>query len=297
MDLILTSPQTRLEISKEQLKRKIERGIKLLLAGEKVAKENSNQPLEICYSGGKDSDVILRLAQMAGCNYRAIYKNTTIDPSGTPAHAKKMGAEIVMPELSFRQLVERHGAPSRYRRFCCSILKEYKILDYAVVGIRRSESAKRANRYTEPELCRFYSKKEKVRQYLPILDWTDEDVKLFVETENIECHPLYYNEIGEFCPDRRLGCMGCPLVSQGKRRAEFIKNPKMLRLYINALKVFRETHPYPENKLLNDVYKEMAFTLFASNEFDFRVKFGKTMFDKEIDCKVFLEDYFNVALE
>lgn len=37
-------------------------------------------PVEISYSGGKDSDVILELANMAGIPYRAIYKNTTIDP-------------------------------------------------------------------------------------------------------------------------------------------------------------------------------------------------------------------------
>lgn len=36
-------------------------------------------PIEICYSGGKDSDVILDLAKWAGIPYDAIYKNTTID--------------------------------------------------------------------------------------------------------------------------------------------------------------------------------------------------------------------------
>lgn len=107
MELILSAPQTQAQQDKEQLKRKIERGIKLLQAGEKVARENSGQPLELCYSGGKNSDVILRLAQMAGVKFRAIYKNTTIDPPGTPAHAEKMGVEIVMPELSFRQLIEK----------------------------------------------------------------------------------------------------------------------------------------------------------------------------------------------
>ena len=43
--------------------------------------------VELCYSGGKDSDVILELAKMAGIRFRAIYKNTTIDPPGTIRHS------------------------------------------------------------------------------------------------------------------------------------------------------------------------------------------------------------------
>ena len=39
-----------------------------------------DDPIEVSYSGGKDSDVILALTKMAGIPYRAIYKNTTIDP-------------------------------------------------------------------------------------------------------------------------------------------------------------------------------------------------------------------------
>lgn len=48
-------------------------------------------PVEVSYSGGKDSDVILELAKMAGIEYRAIYKNTTIDPPGTIQHCRSKG--------------------------------------------------------------------------------------------------------------------------------------------------------------------------------------------------------------
>lgn len=49
-------------------------------------------PIEVSYSGGKDSDVILQLAKEAGIPFEAIYKQTSIDPPGTTAHAKAMGA-------------------------------------------------------------------------------------------------------------------------------------------------------------------------------------------------------------
>lgn len=111
--------------------------------------------VELCYSGGKDSDVILELAKMAGIRFRAIYKNTTIDPPGTIRHCLRNGVEIVRSKESFFHLIQQKGFPTRRARFCCDVLKEYKILDTAIQGIRRSESTKRAANYKEPSICRF----------------------------------------------------------------------------------------------------------------------------------------------
>lgn len=78
------------------LDRKIEFGIKLL-----KSIPTDDGPIEVCYSGGKDSDVILELAKMSGINYRAIYKNTTIDPRGTMQHVREMGVEGYSPRRIF----------------------------------------------------------------------------------------------------------------------------------------------------------------------------------------------------
>lgn len=107
---------------KEELRKKVDFAIKLLQGAEKMAAK-VGQPVEIAYSGGKDSDVILELAKMSGINYRAIYKNTTIDPPGTIKHVREMGVEIMRPEKNFGQLIEERGLPTRIRRFCCSVLK------------------------------------------------------------------------------------------------------------------------------------------------------------------------------
>ena len=190
--------------------------------------------IEISYSGGKDSDVILELAKMAGIPYRAIYKNTTIDPPGTIKHCRDKGVEILHPKISFMGLVAKKGIPTRRARFCCSELKEYKVLDRAVQGIRRSESRARKERYKEPEICRVYDKHNKVKVYLPILDWTDEDVARFVQERGIQCHPLYYDEQGNFKVERRLGCIGCPMGRGKKQKAEFERWPKYRELYLKA---------------------------------------------------------------
>ena len=107
----------------DSYEKKVARAIRLL---QSIPKDG---PVEVSYSGGKDSDVILELARMAGIKYRAIYKNTTIDPPGTIAHAKENGAEILQPTHRFFELVAMNGAPNRFSRHCCRYLKEYKVLD------------------------------------------------------------------------------------------------------------------------------------------------------------------------
>lgn len=213
------------------LQKKIDFAIHLIQSASKVAARNGCPEIEVAYSGGKDSDVILELAKMAGVPYRAIYKNTTIDPPGTIRHAKDMGAEILQPEMSFAQLIEKYGLPNRRKRFCCAALKEYKVLDYCIIGVRRAESPQRANRYHEPEQCRVLSKKEKVRQYFPILEWSDQDIEAFISERGIKCAPVYYDEQGKFHVERRLGCMCCPLLYYKKRIEQFKRYPGILRLY------------------------------------------------------------------
>lgn len=223
-----------------ELQMKVEQAVKLLLVCSKAAGE----PLEMAYSGGKDSDVILELAKMAGIPHRAIYKNTTIDPPGTIKHVLDVGAEIVRPKLNFFQLIEQKGYPTRFSRFCCSYLKEYKIMDNVVMGIRRCESRKRAALYPEPTQCRFYgSKKNHVNAIYPILDWTNDDELQFINERKIKLHPLYYREDGTIDITKRLGCMCCPLASNKKRIQEFRMYPKMLDAWILHGQRFLDAHP------------------------------------------------------
>ena len=276
---------------RKELQKKVDFAIKLL-----QSIPTDDGPIELAYSGGKDSDVILELAKMAGNPYRAIYKNTTIDPSGTIAHAKEMGAEVVRPKQTFFQLVSKRGFPSRFVRFCCSELKEYKICDRAIQGIRRSESRKRAENYKEPEMCRVYSAKEKVKVYLPILEWTDQDVEDFIKERNIKCHPLYYRD-GHFDVTPRLGCMGCPLASQKKRRQEFKDNPKFLKAWIRAGQKFYTSEKYRNGKAkhkFKDAFEAMGYQLYCDNMEQFNTMtyglFG------EFDWKEFLQNEFKIDM-
>lgn len=271
--------------------RKVESAIKLL---QSIPKDGI---IEISYSTGKDSDVILELARMAGIEYEAIYKNTTVDPPGSLAHAREMGVTIVQPKKSMVKLIEEHGWPSRWVRFCCEQLKEYKIRDRAVHGIRRCESTARAKRYHEPEICRVYSKKEKARIYLPILEWTDADVERFIKERKIKCHPYYYDEMGNFIVSRRVGCIGCPLQSD-RGRAELKQYPTMFRAYVRAYKKWWDNHPDSKAvKTFRSVYDALYLKLFCADMKDFNTRLSPPLFaEYQLDTKDYLEKYFNIRL-
>ena len=275
---------------RKELQKKVDFAIKLL---QSIPQDGD---IELSYSSGKDSDVILELAKMAGIPYRAIYKNTTIDPAGSIAHAKEMGAEVIRPKETFFQLISEYGFPSRFQRFCCSVLKEYKVCDRAIQGIRRSESRNRAERYKEPEMCRVYSAKEKVKVYLPILEWTDQDVEDFIKERNIKCHPLYYRG-GQFDVTKRLGCMGCPLASRKKRLQFFKENPKWLKAWIRAGQKRYTSEAYQNGKAnfkFKDAFEAMGYLLFCDNTEQFKEKtYG--MFG-DFDWKEFLQKEFKIDM-
>ena len=289
-----------------QLEKKVNRAISLIQAAGKIAKEHG-QLLEICYSGGKDSDVILELARMADVDYRAIYKLTTIDPPGTIQHAKDRGVtDIIHPKKNFGQLIAEHGYPSRWVRHCCKYLKEYKVLDYAVVGVRREESTRRAKMYKEPEVCRYYGsgkppKKTKknahkfVRQYYPLLDWTTKDVADFLQERSVKCAPVYYDEQGNFHPERRLGCMCCPLANDNLRLEEFKRYPNMVKLYVNKGGQWIDSHKQATLAWVQDKYDMFYALVFCKSKADWQT-LRNGLFGKP-DTKKLIEDYFGIKFK
>lgn len=270
---------------------KIKRAIKIIKMAAK------DQQIEVCYSGGKDSEVILELAKMAEVNCRPIYRNTTIDPPHTISHVKSKGVEIVRPKRSFFECVQYGGMPTRRARMCCQFLKEYKIMDRAIQGIRACESMRRKARYNldDPIICRIYgSKKNNVQVALPILDWSDKDVSQFITERKIQCHPDYYDEWGAFHVKRRLGCIGCPLRSDNGR-AELLQYPKFFRQLAKSTKIWWETHPnVSSRRKFPDVYALIAHNLFFKFYSDWQC--ADNTFFGHTDWKQYLEEYFKIDL-
>lgn len=264
-----------------EIEKKIERAVAFL------RNIPNDKPVEVAYSGGKDSDVILELVKMAGLKYVAIYKNTTIDPPGTIAYVKSRGATIVQPKRSFYDIIKAKGMPSRRKRFCCSELKEGKRgYDRVILGVRRDESMRRRKMYKEPERCD--ERNKGVKLYYPILDWSANDVKKFIQLRQLRINPLYYNDNGELDVTKRLGCIGCPLASEKQRREQYKKYPGILRACVNALKEYSHD--------AEKAYSVFVLTLFFKNR-NSHEEFNNIIFSElQITNKEILEQYFKIKL-
>lgn len=133
--------------------------------------EPETDPYYLCYSGGKDSDCIRILADLAGVNYEIHNKHTTVDAPETVYYIRsvmeKYGdmwmdydpqdrhkryrygekAFIDMPLKSMWQLIAtKTMPPTRIVRYCCSELKEKGGKGRVkVTGVRWAESSGRKN--------------------------------------------------------------------------------------------------------------------------------------------------------
>ena len=123
-----------------------------------------HKPLIICYSGGKDSDVMLDIAVkcLNPNQFEVLNAHTTLDAPETVYHiravfndlrGKGVKATIQMPRYKgeptnmWRLIEEKCMPPTRTVRYCCAILKEASTPNrMAAVGVRESESVGRRGR-------------------------------------------------------------------------------------------------------------------------------------------------------
>lgn len=106
----------------------------------------SDKPYYLCYSGGKDSDVILALAKLAGVKFEAVHNLTTVDAPETIRHVMAQPeVRIARSALSMWQLiVKKRMPPTRLCRYCCAELKE-RVTEHRlkITGVRWEESISR----------------------------------------------------------------------------------------------------------------------------------------------------------
>jgi sulfate adenylyltransferase subunit 2 len=177
------------------------------------------------YSIGKDSSVMLRLAQKAFYPGRIPFPLLHVDTSYKfpemiefrDEYAKSIGAELIVHQN--RQALEAGANPfSLGTQKCCGLLKTKSLLDAlaeggfdaAFGGARRDEEKSRAKeriysfrdahgqwdpKNQRPELWNIFNSKidkgESIRIF-PLSNWTELDVWLYIHTEIIPIVPLYF---------------------------------------------------------------------------------------------------------
>lgn len=131
--------------------------------------------------------------------------------------------------------------------------------------------------------------------FLPILDWTDDDVKEFVEQEHIQCHKLYYDQEGNFHPENRLGCICCPLKGRKKLIEDFSQHPGFVKAYIRLGKEWLESHKESSTyKKFGNTYNLFLDHVFCDTYEEYQRKYDNSAFGES--AKQLLEDFFKIQL-
>lgn len=207
---------------------KIQRTIALYRAYEPFAIKADPRGFRVCVSGGKDSEIVKRLAIEAGVRCWFSYNETTIDPPQLIYHLRRHHQDVIWNRAEFPlvSLMWRLGkTPPTFRgRWCCDEYKhKFGKGEGVSVGVRVSESASRALRWRE-----FNPQREGGFELAPIAYWTDKDVWDFIGDRKIPTCELY----AQGCT--RLGCVGCPL-NGASQKLEFKRFPKYERMWRHAI--------------------------------------------------------------
>lgn len=222
------------------------------------------KPLVITYSGGKDSDVLLHLAEKSGIPFEVLHSLTTADAPETvrhvydtfrrlekkgvkctvDKHVQPDGSRVTMWNLIPRKLMP----PTRVVRYCCAELKEGGGKGrFIATGVRWAESVARKKNRGGLEVIASSKKNSLIlsndngedrrlfetcqlkgeRVVNPIIDWKDADVLDYATVEKIAMNPLYCEGF------KRVGCVGCSMAGKS-RNLGFARYPKIKVAYIRA---------------------------------------------------------------
>lgn len=143
---------------------KIQEAQQTLRLAADMSRSYYDAPLIICYSGGKDSDVLLDIAKrcLNPDDFEVVNNHTTVDAPETVYHIREVfkecnstgiRTEITKPMFRgkptsmWKLIVENGVPPTRLARYCCRILKEVAIPNRLLaVGVREAESKNREGR-------------------------------------------------------------------------------------------------------------------------------------------------------
>jgi len=179
------------------------------------------------FSGGKDSQVIYRLAEISEVPFEAHYNITGVDPPELVYFIRKNYPEVKrdLPEKTmWKLIVENHFPPTKRIRYCCRYLKERHGQGVVMLGVRSQESSARKDRRVF-ETC---FKDEKKHYLNPIIDWTERDVWSFLKDQKLLYCSLY--DRGR----KRLGCLMCPQKPLKQRLIDAKEYPKFYQAYLRA---------------------------------------------------------------
>ncbi|MCK4443292.1 MAG: phosphoadenosine phosphosulfate reductase family protein, partial [Thermoplasmata archaeon] len=238
------------QICGSDLERVVEANIQTLERKEKKALEILGKELRrgddccVSYSGGKDSAVVLLLAQQIKPDIDVVFIDTGIEYPETTTHIDEL-AQIcdrlltIKADSDFFESWKTFGPPSRYNRWCCKTQKfapmnrlikdRYGGKLLTVVGSRMAESTSRLLSLSDIGVNAWLPKQTLIH---PIREWSSLDVWLYLLWKDFPYNEAYNKGIP------RVGCWACPFTPEGTFKLQETTHPKLMKRLDTELKDF-----------------------------------------------------------
>lgn len=279
MELNITLAEA-LERASEGLRTKMLHSVELLQKAEKIALNyDAENGYYLAFSGGKDSQALFHMAQLAGVKFRGHMNLTSVDPPEVIRFVKKNypEVELIKPGKSiFQCAVEKQILPTMRVRWCCAEYKETAGAGkVTLIGIRKAESSRRAKRneveinnrkfsgnldgldeYRQEQKAKRARRKSK-EQGVNITNADEEQTLGCIQgKESLLISPIIYwteKDVWEFLNNvvkiphcslydegwHRIGCIGCPMSSHKQKMLENARYQHVKRGWIKAIKAIR----------------------------------------------------------
>lgn len=289
--------QSRQVTMRESLKQKIEYSIDLLRKSEKMAiRLDPENGFYLAFSGGKDSQALYHIAQMAGVKFKAHMNLTSVDPPEVIRFVKKQypDVELIKPKTSIYDMaLKKHILPTMRLRWCCAEFKEMSGAGkVTLIGIRKEESARRSKREevstnikgkrTEETFDQWSEHQEKMVTCVggkdkilvsPIIHWTERDVWEFLNDVVKVPHCKLYDE-----GYTRIGCILCPMSNRKSKLRDIERFPHAKRRWIQTIEKLKNAGYI--NKNFDDA--EFAFEWWISGK-NYKEFYAEQVLQKKIE--------------
>lgn len=224
----------------------------------------------VAFSGGKDSQCVYHLCQMAGVKFDAHYAVTSVDPPELVQFIKEhypdaWAGRHKSGETMWSLIPKRRMPPTRVARYCCTELKETGGEGrVTVTGVRWAESnSRRSNQgvITFPKIGK--KGRKELAEYTPNFTRTmrggvvlndDNDANRRAVEHCYRTHKTLINPIVDWLDEdvweflnnvakvphcclydegfQRIGCIGCPMSTH--KRQELQRWPKYRAMYMRS---------------------------------------------------------------
>lgn len=234
------------------LDKKIDYSIALLRKAESTAlRLDPENGFYLAFSGGKDSQALYHIAQMAGVKFKAHMNLTSVDPSEVIRFVRRQypDVELIKPKMSIYEMAKKkHILPTRTLRWCCAEYKEFSGSGkVTLIGIRKQESERRAKRNEvelgghkfsgtfdqweehEETMVTCVRGKDKIL-VSPIIYWTERDVWQFLNDVVKVPHCKLYDE-----GYKRIGCILCPMSNYKQKVKDMRRFPHAKRNWVKVI--------------------------------------------------------------